>query len=243
MQAIPATIPERNFSIRENGLYSKPKTLDVMNKRQSNKVNSFYKVKGVLMKKDSLFRDVPVYVEPLERFLAMMDEIEQVAKRRELDTSGETKRKNEIKIALTDKMVSLASSATLYAYLTNNIELEGAMDYRSTDVDHIRDTETIEVAMAIEEELLAHREALLEYQVSDEDLKELHDLIDQFKNAKETQGDVKSTSVADTRRFTVLLRQLDAALDHEIDRIVERIKHDNPRFYDTYQNARVIVDH
>ena len=117
------------------------------------------------------------------------------------------------------------------------------MDYRSTDVDHIRDTETIEVAMAIEEELLAHREALLEYQVSEEDLKELHDLIDQFKNAKETQGDVKSTGVADTRRFSVLLRQLDAALDHEIDRIVVRIKNDNPRFYDTYQNARVIVDH
>ena len=68
-------------------------------------------------------------------------------------------------------------------------------------------------------------------------------MITEFKNAKETQGDVISTSVADTRRFSVLLGQLNEVLNKEIDRIVDRIRQENPRFYDTYHNARVIVDH
>lgn len=213
-----------------------------MNKNQSNKLNSFRKVKGVLLKKAGLFRDVPVYEEPLDQYFGYMDEIEEVAKRTELDTKGETKRKNDLKMALSELTVSLASSGLLYAYANGNTEFESALDYTMSDLYNGRDNDTLKIALAVEEELTGHQEALVDYQVSAEDLARLHELIYQFRDAREIQGDVKSTSVADTRRLGVLIGLLDELLNRKIDRIVERMKMDNRRFYDTYRSARVIVD-
>ena len=96
--------------------------------------------------------------------------------------------------------------------------------------------------MAVEHELLAHAEALQTYQVSEQDLQEFNALIAEYKDASETQGEVKSDSIADTRRTEVLISGIDELLNEKIDRIVLRVSPDEPRFFDAYQSARMIVD-
>lgn len=78
--------------------------------------------------------------------------------------------------------------------------------------------------------------------VSEDNLTELHALIDEFENSMETRGGVKSGSVAETRRLAILFRVADDLLNKKLDRFIARLKAEYPTFYDAYNNARMIVD-
>jgi hypothetical protein len=81
-----------------------------------------------------------------------------------------------------------------------------------------------------------------EYLISEENLSDLHEAIEEFDNAMETKGGVKSGSVAETRRLSILFRVADDLLNKKLDRFVARLKAEFPTFYDAYNNARMIVD-
>lgn len=213
-----------------------------MNKRQSNKVNAYRKVKGVLDKYAKLFRDLEIYALALDKFNALLADLEQVTKRTELDTTGETKRKQDLKEQLASKTFALASSGLMYAYDSGNTELKAALGYSPSDIRNARYNDASRIAMAVEHELNQHTEALQAYKVSDQDLQEFHELIEDFTNSTETQGEVKSDSVADTRLTEILINGIDELLEEKLDRMVQREAMDNPRVFDAYQSARVIVD-
>jgi len=107
---------------------------------------------------------------------------------------------------------------------------------------YARDSETLQIARAIEADLIEHQEEVSEYMVSDENLVELHTLIDEFEDSLEIRGGVKSGSVAETRRLAILFRVADDLLSKKLDRFIVRLKAEYPTFFDAYQNARMIVD-
>ena len=53
---------------------------------------------------------------------------------------------------------------------------------------------------------------------------------------------MKSGSVAETRRLSILFRVADDMLNKKLDRFVARLKAEYPTFYDAYNNARMIID-
>ena len=79
--------------------------------------------------------------------------------------------------------------------------------------------------------------------ISEQNLADLHTLIDEFEESLEIRGGVKSGSVAVTRRLAILFRVADDLLNKKLDRFVARLKADYPTFYDAFHNARMIVDH
>jgi len=137
---------------------------------------------------------------------------------------------------------SLAASGSVFAFDNSDIELEASLEYTYSDLRYARDSEALQISMAIELELLDHQAELTEYMVSDEDLANLHQLIDDFENSMETKGGAKSGSVAETRRLSILFRVADDLLTKKLDRFVVRLKPDYPTFFDAYRNARMIVD-
>jgi hypothetical protein len=48
--------------------------------------------------------------------------------------------------------------------------------------------------------------------------------------------------VARTRQLAGLFKKANEHLSEHLDKLVTRIKRKEPVFYDTYQNARVIID-
>jgi hypothetical protein len=213
-----------------------------MNKRQSNKLNSYQSVKGVLENNKAIYEPIPIISQSVENFLDVVNEIDDIATKTEMDTTGETSAKIVAKEKLATVASSLAASAAVFAFEHSDVELEASVAYTYSDIRYARDTESLQMASAIEAELLSNEAELVDYMVSPENLAELHTLIAEFEDAMETKGGVKSGSVAETRKLAILFRVADDMLSKRLDRFVARLKTDHQTFYDAYNNARMIVD-
>ena len=213
-----------------------------MNKRQSNKLNSYQSIKGVLEDNRNIYEPITIINQSVENSFKITNEIDDIATNTEMDTTGETSAKIVAKEKLATMASSLAASASVFAFEQSDIELEASLAYSFSDIRYARDSEAHQIARAIEAELLEFRADLVDYMVSEENLTELHALIDEFKNSMETKGGVKSGSVAETRRLSILYRVADDLLNKKLDRFVARLKAEFPTFYDAYNNARMIVD-
>ena len=159
-----------------------------------------------------------------------------------MDTTGETSAKIVAKEKLAALASSLAASGSVYAFVASDIELEASLAYSYSDLRYARDSETFQIARAIESDLQDHKADVAPYMVSDENLADLNKLINEFEGSMETRGGVKSGSVAETRRLAILYRVADDLLSKKLDRFIVRLKSDYPTFFDAYQNARMIVD-
>lgn len=213
-----------------------------MNKKQSNKLNSYQSVKGVLEDNVNIYEPVAIINQTVGDFFKIVNEIDEIATKTEMDTTGETSAKIVAKEKLSSLASSLAASAAVYAFESSDIELEASLGYTYSDLRYARDTETLQIARAIETDLLDNQADVADYMVSDENMADLHTLIDEFEDSMETKGGVKSGSVAETRRLAILFRVADDVLNKKLDRFIVRLKTDYPTFYDAYQNARMIVD-
>ncbi len=213
-----------------------------MNKRQSNKHNSYQSVKGVLEDNRSIYQDVEIINESVDSFFDIVNEIGEIATKTEMDTTGETSAKIVAKEKLAALASSLAASGSVYAFVASDIELEASLAYSYSDLRYARDTETFQIASAIESDLQDHKADVAPYMVSDENLADLNKLINEFEGSMEIRGGVKSGSVAETRRLAILYRVADDLLSKKLDRFIVRLKSDYPTFFDAYQNARMIVD-
>jgi len=213
-----------------------------MNKRQSNKFNSYQSVQGVLEDNQNIYEGVPIINQSVESFLSVVNEIDQILARTEMDTTGETSAKDVAKEKLATLATSLAASGSVYAFEAGDVELEAALGYTYSDLRYCRDAEALAISRTIESELRENFDAVTEYLISEENLNELHQAIEEFDNASEAKGGVKSGSVAETRTLSILFRVADDLLNKRLDRFVDRLKVEFPKFYVAYNNARMIVD-
>ena len=213
-----------------------------MNKRQSNKLNSYLSVKGVLDDNRGIYESVAVLNQTVEGFIEILEEIAKIATRTRMDTTGETSAKNEIKEKLAVMASSLAASGSVFAFETSDIEMEASLDYCYTDLKFARDSKALQVSMAIELILLERRTEIADYLVSDQNLADLHQLIVDYKDSLNRRGAVKSKGVADTKKLIVLFKVADDHLYKKLDRIIVRLKSEYPTFCDAYLDARKIVD-
>jgi hypothetical protein len=213
-----------------------------MNKKQSNKLNAYMSVKGVLDKHGKKYSSVPMLAQTVGEFFVLLDEIKEVGVWTEMDTTGET----SAKLVAKDKLASLASrlaaSGMAYAFDRSDAELEAALDYAFYKIRYARDSETLQISGAIATELLNHRANLAGYMVTEEHLADLQRHIEKFREASEIKGGVKSRRVADTKRLVRLFKSTDDLLYRKMDKLMIRLKTDYPDFFTAYRSARKIVD-
>jgi len=213
-----------------------------MNKKHSNKLNSYQSVKGVLENNQNIYQPIDIINRSVDNFFEVVEQIVVIATQVELDTTGETSAKIEAKQKLANMASGLAATGAVYAFEREDVELEASLSYSFTDIRYSKDAETLEIARAIESVLLENQSELEPYMVSEQNLVDLHSLIEEFERSMKIRGGVKSTNVAETRRLALLFRVADDLLNKRLDRFIARLKAEYPTFYDAYTNARMIVD-
>ena len=213
-----------------------------MNKKQSNKMNSYQSVKGVLENNQNIYQPIDIINRSVDNFFEVVEQIVVIATQVELDTTGETSAKIEAKQKLANMASGLAATGAVYAFEREDVELEASLSYSFTDIRYSKDAETVEISRAIESVLLENQSELEPYMVSEQNLADLHTLIEEFERSLKIRGGVKSKNVAETKRLALLFRVADDLLNKRLDRFVARLKAEFPTFYDAYSNARMIVD-
>jgi len=139
--------------------------------------------------------------------------------------------------------VELTGSLKALAFDQNDAQMEAAVDFAYSDIRYTSDIEALQNANVILAEIDTHLLELADYMVSEADRTELKASIDAFEQLSESKGEVKSSSVSDTRRLSQLFREMDDLLNKSLDQLLLRLKRKQPAFYDTYMNARNIADY
>ena len=144
----------------------------------------------------------------VDNFFEVGEQIVAIATQVELDINGETSAKIEAKHKLANMASGLAATGAIYAFEREDVELEASLSYSFTDIRYSKDAETLEISKAIESVLLENRSELEPYMVSEQNLADLHALIEEFESSLKIRGGVKSRNVAETKRLALLFRTL-----------------------------------
>ena len=144
----------------------------------------------------------------VDNFFEVGEQIVAIATQVELDINGETSAKIEAKHKLANMASGLAATGAIYAFEREDMELEASLSYSFTDIRYSKDAETLEISKAIESVLLENRSELEPYMVSEQNLADLHALIEEFESSLKIRGGVKSRNVAETKRLALLFRTL-----------------------------------
>lgn len=212
----------------------------IMNDNQINRLRMYRKVKGVFADNKEIAAQYPPIGKSYGVFDDLLTQIEEIGAAGARTTSGTFESKLELKDAIAREAVELASAAFAYAKDQGDTELAAVLDVSYSDIRYGDDQATYNLAMAVYNELKGLVAELEDYMVTAEDLSVLKDAIDTYQtNLESTQG---QNSVARTRQLAGLFKKASDHLSDHLDKLVSRIARKEPVFFDTYTNARVILD-
>jgi len=164
-----------------------------------------------------------------------------LATQQELDKSGNSKNKNNLRATLVAQSMDVARKITAYATNENNTVLLAQVNYCESDLNKSSDTKLIGICQVICDSANANIEALNTYSVSPAIITSLQQLITDYSEAipKVRIGLTDSTEATKqlAEEFKLLL-----ATWAKIDTLIEMLRTSSPSFYDEYQNVRKIIE-
>lgn len=213
-----------------------------MNNSQQNKLSMYESAAKILDENKSIWQNLKALAEAVQEFTALLDALRNKGVQRAKNTTGVTQGKNAKKEQMAKKAAQLAASAFAYAEKLNDKVLQAKFNYSITDIKKTDDNNAISLTFAITEEAEKIQDKLADYGVQPEEISEVKSLGTEFKNFIGEKANVKSGRVAATGSLSDLFKAADNLLKNQIDKLLMRLKDQNPEFYRTYQNARAIRD-
>ena len=211
-----------------------------MNDNQINRFRMHRKVKGVFTDNAEIVDQYPPIGKSFGVFSGIEAKIEKIDAAGALTTSGTFESKLELKETMALETVELSSAVFAYAKDKGDTELAAVLDVSFSDIRYGDDQAASSMALAVYNELKGLVSKLEDYMVTGADLKVLKQAIDAYRtNLESTQ---KQDSVARTRQLAGLFKQASDHLSDHLDKLMNRIARKEPVFFDTYTNARVILD-
>jgi len=207
-----------------------------------NKFRAYQNTIGVLDEQSGVYGDYPLAVAAVEEFRDLLNQIKIIGERTDLDYGDLTSKKQRVKHEMAEVISSMAAVVSIYAKDTDDPDLEAVSSVTYTDVRRSSDFESLEMARGLQAAVLNNREALGGYMVSDEDVNEITRIVAEFDEIFVTREEVQSESVLDTQRLEMLFRKSDNILREKLDKVVKKLKLENEEFYNSYFQARMIVD-
>jgi hypothetical protein len=211
-----------------------------MNDSQMNWLRMFRKVKGVSIENGAITDKYPPIVASFNTFGGQLDEIEVVSAADSRSTKGTYEEKQDRKGNMANEASELAAAASAYAKDQGDAELLAVLDISYSDIRYGDEQTALNLATTVYNEVSELGAALENYLITAEDVTALKEAIDAYKAMLEDSGGQES--VARTRQLAGLFKKANDHLNDHLDKLVMRIRRKEPVFYDTYQNARVIVD-
>jgi hypothetical protein len=214
-----------------------------MNKSQINKLRMFESVALVLGNHSALFAALQDLVNGLQRLQEGIRLIARYRQVQEINHSGLTETKIDLRQTLIARMLNLSAALVSYANLHGNKELKSKAGYsKSTLVltadPVLNDIGTLLIGLATP--LVAE---LGRYFITAEKLDELTSLLTDF-NASIPQKRVASNlSKVSTQNIEDVFKSVSKMLKEEMDVLMLLFEAENPDFYNAYRNARKIVDY
>lgn len=206
-----------------------------------------YRMMGTTSECMDVYRDkwahIPVIVQLFDRLNGNIAQIKELDQKKSSKVSNPvTKNKEKTKELLIDSIDVLAGIVSSYAEANSQKETEQKVKLYTNGLVRKRETE---VAAKSGNFLLLVRELMPElvgYGLTDEMVGEAEGLRNQFVAQVGTPRNLIVEGSTAIRQIDVLLAETNRFLTYQLDKLMLRFKSSAPEFYNSYLQARIVVE-
>jgi hypothetical protein len=212
-----------------------------MNKYQTARLDSLKLiVKESKNNPDSLAL-LPKFGVVINRLETICMAIESHQVQQEKDLKGITADKDVALENLIDSTVEIAGAVYSYAHDMKNNTLMSKVNYKSTAVEKMTQSEVVAVASIIlEEAVRIPAPEMTNEGISQEELTAYGELINHFKAIKSSKREAVISRTGTTENLNNLFKEASTLLYEKLDRLAIQFKRKDPDFYLRYKAARSI---
>ncbi|WP_289054747.1 hypothetical protein [Carboxylicivirga marina] len=213
-----------------------------MNKSHDRYWRMFNNVETVLDENSAVWTLVPIITEQKNLLDELIQRIEEVYGNNHADANAITRNKANIKEALMMKASILAAALYVYGDMTNNEVLKSFKKVSKWNLDNMKETELVSTTQSIIQAANENREALAPFAVAEPQITELETSLDDFSALIGQARNVRNNVYANIKEADQLFDEANNLLRNRMDKVMRLFEINNPKFFDLYTRARVIVN-
>jgi hypothetical protein len=215
-----------------------------MNKYQTARLDSLKLIVKESNNNPNSIALVPKFGVVINRIGTICTEIESHQVQQEKDLTGITTDKDLAHENLIDSTVEIAGAVYSYAHDMNNNTLMSKVNYKSTSIEKMTQSEVVAVAgIILEEALKVPATDLVNEGISTEEMTAYEELISHFKNIKSSKREAVIDRSGTTEKINDLFREASTLVKDKLDRLAAQFKRKDPDFYLKYKAARAVQYH
>lgn len=212
-----------------------------MNTRQANRVTMMKTTSVYLDTNNSVWNSMAPMGAAVQSFKNSLTAIDAAARQQETP-SGAADNKAAARDALEDVLFLTCEALGVIGHTTNDHDLMALTSLNPSELDNLSAEELVNRATTVLERANARKTELATYQVTQANLDEFSEALQDFRDAKEQPRTATAERMAQTESLENLIREANGTLRNQLDRFVNLFRRSNPDFVAGYRGARVVVD-
>ena len=200
-------------------------------------------LKTIIADNEANWSGLPAFANAYASFADRLTALEQSMYNQNLALIGVSAVKNAKKAIVVDKAYAISSALVAFAVVNNDVELINHMKIAKHELNGASN----DLILVLVDRIILRATDLVgqlsDYGVDQSSIEELQLLRDEL----DTQINAPRNAIIDrkgqTSRIKALVRELDALIKLQLDKLMVILKEEHPEFFITYKNARMIVDH
>jgi hypothetical protein len=212
-----------------------------MNTKQTNQVAMFDTVTTYLDSHNPVWSGMAPLGTTLQAFKQNTGAIKTAAQDQETP-SGVSDSKAEARDDLEEVLFLVCEALAVLGHTSHDHELVSIAALSPATLDRMPDDELITRANVINQRANAKKTELATLQVTQANLDELEEALNNFSTLKSQPRTAAAERAAKTQSLESLIREGNRMLRDEVDRMVNLFSRSDPEFVAGYRSARVVVD-
>jgi len=214
-----------------------------MTKNQINKWRMYGVVDLALGNNSSLFEWYPELTSAHQRLKEEQAWLDQYAQVQEANTTGLTTQKKLLKAALIIAILRFSAALRAYGTSTKNDDLKVKAHYAESNLKKTPDPILWDIGRLLFSLADTIKTELTKYFVGEKEIVEMENLLVKFKKAYPQKRVATAESKVSTSNISARIKSIDKLLKEIIDELMLPFQFSQPDFYNTYKNARIIVNY
>lgn len=214
-----------------------------MNKSQINKFRMYEAVDLGFASHSELIQKFDELISARQRLQAGLQVIGQNRQVQEVDRTGLTKNKVQLRSELVNLILQFSAAIKAYATVIKNLDLKTRANYNPSELKTVSDPVLADIGLLLKDLATPYSKELLKYFIGEAEFTELDRLLVEFKTSipkSRAAGNVSKTS---TKNIGGIFEAMDKLLREEIDVLMLPFQFKESDFYNIYKNARSIVNY
>jgi len=213
-----------------------------MTDKQDNKRSMYIAVQRVCNSNNSSWRGLPAFVRAFGNFETTLAKIDSQRQIQEGKTTGITENKQKEEDEMIQITLEIAAAVYARASINGDNELRDKVSYSPSYLRNSRDNILKDISQVIHDEADKVIANLADYGKTPADLTQLQKEIDDYAAILAKPRTAIGARATATTNLVELFKQGDNILKNRLDKLMVSYQNSEPVFYQTYQNARNIVD-